>query len=64
VDLGVFDLQGRKVATLVRGTLEAGNYTHAWNGLDDSGRSAGSGVYFYRLKVGAETYTLRGIKLN
>ena len=64
VDLSVFDVTGRKVATLASGQFNAGSYSRAWNGLDDSGRKAGSGVYFYRLKVGTETYTVRGIKLD
>ncbi len=64
VDLGVFDLAGRKIATLANGDFEAGKYTRSWNGLDESGRKVGSGMYFYRMRVGTETYTLRGIKLD
>ncbi len=64
VALGVFDLAGRKIATLANGVMDAGRYSRTWNGLDDGGRSVGSGVYFYRLQVGTETHTLRSIKLD
>jgi len=64
VELGVFDLMGRQVASLARGDLPAGSYTRKWNGTDASGQRVGPGVYFYRLKVGAELHTLRGVLLK
>jgi hypothetical protein len=57
VDLSVFDLAGRKVATLASGSLPAGQYSRDWNG-------AGAGVYFVRLRVGSETYNLRTVSLK
>jgi hypothetical protein len=59
VDLSVFDLAGRKIATLAKGNLPAGQYTREWNGSD-----AGAGIYFVRLRVGAETYNLRTVSLK
>ena len=59
VDLSVFDLSGRKVATLAKGSLPAGQYTREW-----SGKGVGAGVYFVRLRVGPETYNLRTISLK
>lgn len=59
VDLSVFDLSGRKVATLVSGALPAASYSHKWDGA-----GAGAGVYFVRLRVGSETYNLRTVSLK
>ena len=59
VDLSVFDLAGRKVVTLVRGSLAARSYEYEWNGA-----GAGAGVYFVRLRVGSETYNLRTVSLK
>lgn len=59
VDLSVFDLSGRKVATLVSGTLPAASYSRKWDG-----GGAGAGVYFVRLRVGSETYNLRTVSLK
>jgi flagellar hook assembly protein FlgD len=42
----VHDIQGRHVATLLDGFMEAGEHTVEWNGMSDSGHSAGSGIYF------------------
>ena len=55
VDLHVYDVQGRLVRTLVHGAQPAGRHVVAWDGADDSGRSAASGVYFYRLAAGDRT---------
>lgn len=46
VRLSVHDIQGRYVATLLDGFVEAGEHTVEWNGMSDSGHSAGSGIYF------------------
>ncbi len=58
VKLQVFDVAGHLVRTLVDGTLAAGRgHQAAWNGLDESGHRASSGVYFYRLTAGEFTAT-------
>jgi hypothetical protein len=49
VDLAVYDLSGRRIATLVRTTLPAGRFRESWQGLDASGQRVASGVYFVRL---------------
>ena len=59
VDLSVFDLAGRKVATLVKGSLAAKSYEYKWNGA-----GAGAGIYFVRLRAGSETYNLRTVTLR
>ncbi|MCC6651895.1 MAG: T9SS type A sorting domain-containing protein [Candidatus Eisenbacteria bacterium] len=59
VELGVYDVTGRKVATLQKGHLPAGEYSRAWDGS-----KAGPGVYFYRLTVNGQTYSTRSIKLQ
>ncbi len=55
VSLAVFNLLGQHVATLVDGSLSAGTHTYRWDGRHDSGRSAASGLYLYRLRVGDQT---------
>jgi hypothetical protein len=51
VRLLVFDVRGRTVRTLVDDALPAGRYTALWDGRDDGGRGAASGVYYYRLEA-------------
>ena len=49
VQLKVFDLLGREVATLVDERRSAGGHTAMWNGRHSDGTQAASGVYLYRL---------------
>lgn len=51
VNLHVYDISGRVVATLVDEVQDsrAGGYQVTWDGTDDNGRAVGSGTYFYRL---------------
>jgi 5'-nucleotidase len=51
VRLSIFDVKGRLVTTLVDGTLESGDHTVIWNGIDHNGRPAASGQYFYVLST-------------
>ncbi|MCC7142017.1 MAG: T9SS type A sorting domain-containing protein [Candidatus Eisenbacteria bacterium] len=51
-ELFIYDVNGRKVKTLVSGNLTAGEHTEVWDGTDDAGRKVGAGVYWSQLKAG------------
>jgi hypothetical protein len=53
--LEIYDLQGRLVRTLVNGTLGSGRHAETWNGSDDTGNRAASGLYIARLSSGGVT---------
>jgi hypothetical protein len=50
--LDVFNLLGQRVNTLVDEYLSAGTKIASWDGRDDGGTPAPSGIYFYQLKSG------------
>jgi agmatine deiminase len=52
VSLGVYDVQGRMVRSLLHGWTEAGRHEIRWDGRDASGADAPAGTYFYRLQAG------------
>jgi len=52
VQLLIYDVLGRKIRTLVSGRLEGGYHIINWDGLDDDGTDAASGMYIYRIKAG------------
>ena len=64
VELGVYDLSGRRVRSLARGRLEAGPHQFAWNGRDDDGRRTAGGVYFVRLEVSGRRMEAKLVKLQ
>lgn len=55
VRLDVFDVRGRRVRTLVDESMPAGAHLVTWDGRDNAGNTAGSGVYFYRLAAGGKS---------
>lgn len=60
VDLAVYDLAGRLVRRLVAGQpRESGLHLVNWNGQDEAGQAAASGVYLYRLIAGEIQETRR-----
>ena len=52
VRIEVFDVQGRRVATLTNGRVEAGRHAAEWNGTTESGGHAAAGVYLCRMRAG------------
>ena len=59
VELSVYDVSGRLVATLISGSLPAGAHVVTWDGTDAAGRSVSSGVYFARLCAGSKAAELK-----
>ena len=58
-ELAVYDLRGRRVVTLHRGTLSAGHHSRIWHGVDQAGSRVSSGVYFVQLSTETQTFTQR-----
>lgn len=54
VQLGIYDVSGRRVATLMDESLDAGHHTGYWNGESADGVSAAPGIYVCRLESGSE----------
>ena len=59
VSVAVYDMMGRKVATLVDGVRSAGTHAIGWGGQADSGKNLASGVYLLRMKAGNQSSTQR-----
>ena len=57
--LGVYDVRGRHVTTLVDGEFASGPRTATWNGTDRDGTRVAPGLYFYRLSSGGHSITRR-----
>lgn len=57
VTLSVHDLGGRRLRTLVRGLMPAGDHATSWDGLADDARPLPSGAYLARLDAGGQVST-------
>ena len=49
VTILIYNILGQKVATLLDGKMNPGNYTMKWKGVSDSGKELPSGMYFYEM---------------
>jgi len=62
--LVVFNILGQHVRTLVDRDEVPGRYSVSWDGLDDRGREAASGLYFYRMTRGSQDEVKKMILLK
>ncbi len=60
IELEVYDLNARRVATLASGSYEAGFYEMQWQGHYSDGSRVPAGVYLAKLQVDrSRQYTIR-----
>ncbi|MCK4548291.1 MAG: T9SS type A sorting domain-containing protein [Candidatus Eisenbacteria sp.] len=64
VSLGIYDVRGRLVRSLVDSHRETGFHLVQWNGVDDHGRSAAPGLYFCRLVTRDGSWTRKMLLLR
>jgi hypothetical protein len=57
VRLEIINILGQRIRILVDETMPSGDYQAVWDGTDDRGEQAASGIYFYRLLSGSFTKT-------
>jgi hypothetical protein len=57
IQVDVFNLLGRKVATVFTGAVAAGEHQLQWDARDATGAVVPSGLYFYRLSKAGEQQT-------
>ena len=51
VKLIVYNLLGQKIKTIANHTLPAGHHSLTWNGKNEKGESAASGVYLFKIET-------------
>jgi hypothetical protein len=64
VTLRIYDVNGRLVRVLVSDSKPAGEHAATWNGRDEQGRPAASGVYFVQLESGPQSVTRKIVLLR
>jgi hypothetical protein len=50
-DVSIYSLNGQKIKTLNNKLLQAGKYTHTWDGTDKNGKEVNSGIYLAVLQM-------------
>jgi hypothetical protein len=62
ISVEVFDMLGRRVATLAGGVYAAGRHTATWDGTTSGGRPAGSGTYFLRFTATGDAAAFTAVR--
>jgi len=57
IHLGIYDVLGKEVYTLINGYQRAGKHNVLWTGINNKGLQVQSGIYFYRLTTDSEITT-------
>jgi hypothetical protein len=63
INIDIYDIQGRKIRSLLNNRMEVGKHTITWDGRDDSGNELASGIYFARITQWHVDYLSRSQKL-
>jgi len=64
VSLGVYDVRGGLIKSLVDEQAGPGSFTTEWDGTNASGEQVSTGVYFYRLSAGSFTETKKMVLMK
>jgi hypothetical protein len=64
VEIGVYDVLGRRVRALRSGTLPAGEHSVSWDGRRDDGARVAGGLYFVRVVTAGERWTLKVVAVR
>jgi hypothetical protein len=63
-DLAVYDVSGRLVRRLSGARLVAGAFRIEWDGRDERGKDAPSGIYFARIAAAGRTYSRKMVVIR
>ena len=64
VTLGIYDLLGKQIKTLVNEPQDVGSKIAVWDGTDNLGRQVSAGVYLYQIQAGEFTQTRKMLLLK
>jgi DNA-binding transcriptional regulator YhcF (GntR family) len=64
VRIQIYNVAGQIVRTFNKGYQQAGSYSVIWDGRNENGDPAASGVYLYRIEAGPYTLTNRMVLLK
>jgi len=64
VTLKIYNVAGRLVRTLVNGVMDAGTYSLAWDGRNNTGADVASGIYFYKMETKDFSQTKKMVMLR
>ena len=55
VSIDIYNIRGQKVKQIANDKFEAGSHQVQWNGIDSTGKTVATGVYFYKVETKQST---------
>ncbi len=64
VKISVYNTRGQLVRSFAPFTHDAGHGSIVWDGKDEGGNSVSSGIYLFRMTVGAKSYSAKALMMK
>ncbi len=64
VTIRVYNLLGQEIRTLIDSEITAGKHQVSWDGLNNTGIKAASGIYLYRMDADGQTFSRKMLLLK
>ncbi|HNX01412.1 MAG TPA: M6 family metalloprotease domain-containing protein [Candidatus Cloacimonadota bacterium] len=64
VKLEIYNVLGQKVTTLLNSNMDPGMHKLTWNGTNANGYKVSSGIYWARMNIGNDTFTMKMLLLK
>ena len=64
VRIDIYTTDGRRIRSLLNTRYGAGAHDATWDGVDDNGNPVASGVYYYRMRMGNESFSKKMVLLK
>lgn len=64
IELCIYNIKGQKVKTLINEKMQTGKHQIKWDGLNNSNKAIASGIYFYNIKAGNQTFSKKMLMLK
>ncbi|MCL2039104.1 MAG: hypothetical protein FWG85_01585 [Bacteroidetes bacterium] len=64
IEIVIYSISAKIIATIFSGTQKPGNYTTYWNGKDEYGKQVPPGDYIAEVRIGSERFIMKRIVIG
>lgn len=64
VSISIYNMRGQQVRNFQRNNVAAGSWNLTWDGKDQNGRELPSGVYYFRMQAGMDSFTKKAVLMK
>ena len=64
VSFTIYNSKGQAIRNINLGMKDAGNWTQVWDGTDNNGRTASTGIYYIKMQAGKDSFTTKAVLMK